>query len=238
VKAVILNSGVGSRMGELTLNKSKCLVPVDKNETILSRQLKMLIKAEIFDILITIGPYGNQIPDYVGQLFPELPVVYVRNEEFNSTNYIYSMYLADSLLREDILLMHGDIVLEEKVLTDIINSKNKDVVIVDSTVTLPEKDFKGKVVDSFITEIGINIKKADNVYFLLPVYKLSANFMNKWMDEIAVFVSRNETGVYAENAFNSISSKLELRYMDIKGGFCMEVDTEEDLEHAKVKINE
>jgi len=237
VKAVILNSGVGSRMGDLTLNKSKCLVPLNKSETILSRQLSMLTKAGITDILITIGPYGNQIPDYVKQFFPDLPVQYIRNDDFNSTNYIFSMYLADSFLREEILLMHGDIVLEERVLSDIIISNKKDAVIIDSSVALPEKDFKGTVVNSFITEIGINIKKADNVFFLLPVYKLSADFMNKWMDEIAVFVSRDETGVYAENAFNSISSKMELFPMDIKGAFCMEVDTEKDLEIAKGKIN-
>jgi len=238
VKAVILNSGVGSRMGGLTLNKSKCLVPLNKNETILSRQLSMLTKAGITDFLITIGPYGDQIPDYVNQLFPNLSIQYIRNKEYNSTNYIYSMFLADELLREEILLLHGDIVLKQKVLSDIISSNKKDVVIIDSTVPLPEKDFKGTVSNSFITEIGINIKKAHNVCFLLPVYKLSANFMNKWMDEIAVFVSREETSVYAENAFNSISSKLELSYMDIKGGFCMEVDTEKDLEIAKSKINE
>ncbi len=225
-------------MGDLTLNKSKCLILLNRNETILSRQLSMLIDAGITDILITIGPYGNQIPDYVKQIFPDLHVQYVRNDEFSSTNYIYSMFLADKLIREEILLMHGDIVLEEKVLSDIITSNNKDVVIIDSTVTLPEKDFKGAVAGPLITEIGINIRKADNVFFLLPVYKLSGSFMNKWMDEIAVFVSRGEKSVYAENAFNSISSELELITMDIKGGFCMEVDTEEDLELAKVKINE
>ena len=237
MKAVILNSGVGSRMGDLTLNKSKCLVPLNESETILSRQLSMLTEAGITDILITIGPYGNQIPDYVKQMFPNLPIQYVRNEKFSSTNYIYSMYLADKLLREDILLMHGDIVLEEKVLEDIISSNKKNVVIIDSTVALPEKDFKGTVENSFVTEIGINIKKADNVFFLLPVYKLSANFMNKWMDEIAAFVSKKETGVYAENAFNSISSNMELFPMDINGRFCMEVDTGEDLEISKGKIN-
>ena len=238
MKAVILNSGVGSRMGDLTVDRSKCLVPLNDGETILSRQLSMLIKAGITDILITIGPYGNQIPDYVGQLFPDLSVEYVRNEEYDSTNYIYSMFLADELLREEILLMHGDIVLEEKVLTDIITSNKKDVVIIDSTAELPEKDFKGKAVDSLIKEIGINLTKADNVFFLLPVYKLSDSFMNKWMDEIAVFVSRDEKSVYAENAFNSISSEMELSTMDIRGGFCMEIDTEEDLEVANGKINE
>jgi len=237
VKAVILNSGVGSRMGDLTKNKSKCLVSLTNGETILSRQLKMLINAGIKDILITIGPYGNQIPEYIKNTFGDLKVQYVRNDDFSSTNYIFSMFLADKFLREEILLMHGDIVLEEKVLADIINSTKRDIVIIDSTVALPEKDFKGAVVNSLITEIGINIKKADNVFFLLPVYKLSKSFMNKWMDEISVFVSRKETSVYAENAFNSISSELELSTMDIKGGFCMEVDTEADLEIAKGKID-
>ena len=238
MKAVILNSGVGSRMGELTEDKPKCLVQISDSDTILSHQLKLLVSVGIFDIVITIGPYGNIIPDYVKSNFPDLDVAYVVNEKYDTTNYIYSMFLADNYLREDIILMHGDIVMEEKVLTNLLNDTRKNLVIIDSTIELPEKDFKAKIKNNIVKEIDVNIKKDKNVFFLLPIYKLSKKSMENWMDEINKFIQRDEKSVYAENAFNSISSELELITMDIKGGFCMEVDTEEDLELAKVKINE
>jgi choline kinase len=106
-------------------------------------------------------------------------------------------------------------------------------VIVDSTVPLPEKDFKGKMDGFFIREIGTGIPPAEDVVFLLPVYYLKKPFMEKWMDSISRFVARKETSVYAENAFNEISHSLNLKALDIKGGFCMEVDTIADLEIAR-----
>lgn len=145
------------------------------------------------------------------------------------------MFLADSFLREDILLLHGDIVLEEKVLNRILN-KQGNSVIVDSTVPLPEKDFKGRMGGGFIREIGTTINGDEDVVFLLPIYSLSKNFMEQWMDEIGEFVRRKETSVYAENAFNAISGKLELEGLDIEGGFCMEVDTLADAEIAREHV--
>jgi phosphoenolpyruvate phosphomutase / 2-hydroxyethylphosphonate cytidylyltransferase len=238
VKAVILNSGVGSRMGELTVDKPKCLVEFNDGETILSRQLQQLIEHDIDDILITIGPYGDIIPNYVEERFPGIDIEWVRNEKYDTTNYIYSMYLADKHLRDDILLLHGDLVFDSKVLKDVNDSTNQNLVVIDSTMALPEKDFKCLLNDGYIREISIDISEQDNAYFLLPMYKLSKHFMNKWMDEIQVFIAEDNTKVYAENAFNRISESVKLVGYDKKGAFCMEVDTEADFIVAKSKINE
>jgi len=235
MRAVILNSGTGSRMGSLTEGRPKCLVPLNDGDTILSRQIRMLQDAGVSDILITIGPYENMIPDYLEKEFPGLKVNYVRNELYDKTNYIYSMYLADEFLREHILLLHGDIVLEPKVLHQILKAKGSQVVV-DSTVPLPDKDFKGRLSAGRIIEIGTTIEKGRDVVFLLPVYVLTRSFMERWMDAIAEFVHREDTSVYAENAFNQISSDLALEPLDIKGAFCMEVDTLEDLAVAREEI--
>ena len=40
MKALILNSGVGRRMGVLTSEHPKCMTDISKRDTILSRQLK------------------------------------------------------------------------------------------------------------------------------------------------------------------------------------------------------
>lgn len=78
-------------MGKLTEHSPKCLVSLEEKETILSRQKRMLLDEGIEDILITFGPYGDMIPDYVKGKFPGLDVIYVRNEVYDKTNYIYSL---------------------------------------------------------------------------------------------------------------------------------------------------
>ena len=45
MKALILNSGLGSRMGVLTSEHPKCMTEVSPKETILSRQLNQLVDA-------------------------------------------------------------------------------------------------------------------------------------------------------------------------------------------------
>ena len=45
MKALILNSGLGSRMGELTSDHPKCMTEISSKETILSRQLNMIAAA-------------------------------------------------------------------------------------------------------------------------------------------------------------------------------------------------
>jgi len=42
MKALILNSGLGSRMGEITKTHPKCMTEILEEETIVSRQLKLL----------------------------------------------------------------------------------------------------------------------------------------------------------------------------------------------------
>ena len=41
MKALILNSGLGSRMGDITKHHPKCMTEINNVDTILSRQLKI-----------------------------------------------------------------------------------------------------------------------------------------------------------------------------------------------------
>ena len=55
MKALILNSGTGSRMGILTSEHPKCMTEVSLTETIVSRQLRMLSEAGIREVVMTTG---------------------------------------------------------------------------------------------------------------------------------------------------------------------------------------
>ena len=60
MKAVILNSGLGSRMGVLTSEQPKCMTEISSRETILSRQLFMIAEAGIKEVVMTTG-YREEI---------------------------------------------------------------------------------------------------------------------------------------------------------------------------------
>ena len=114
MKGLILNSGVGKRMGDLTSRHPKCMTEILEGETILSRQLKLLKKCGIIDIVITTGPFDKILIDYCDSLNLSLQYTFVNNPVYDNTNYIYSIYLAREHLNDDIVMMHGDLVLNMK----------------------------------------------------------------------------------------------------------------------------
>ena len=141
MKALILNSGLGSRMGVLTSEHPKCMTEISAHETILSRQLKLAAEAGIEDVVITTGYYDGVLVNYCNSLELSLRFTFVKNPIYDKTNYIYSIYCARKYLDDDILLMHGDLVFENEVLDRVLASKSS-CMTVSSTLPLPEKDFK------------------------------------------------------------------------------------------------
>ena len=64
MKALILNSGMGTRMGVLTSEHPKCMTEISTKETILSRQLKLLAEAGINEVVITTGYFDKVLIGY------------------------------------------------------------------------------------------------------------------------------------------------------------------------------
>jgi phosphoenolpyruvate phosphomutase len=137
------------------------------------------------------------------------------------------MYLAKDYLNDDILLLHGDLVIDPDVITDLVSEK-RSIVTVDSLIPLPEKDFKAKLRDGRIESVGIEFFGEDCVA-CQPAYKFIYADFQEWMNKIADFCSRGETRVYAENALNNISDKIALYPLELNNRLCNEVDNINDL---------
>ena len=153
MKALILNSGLGSRMGAMVLEHPKCMTEISNNETILSRQLRLIYEAGIIDVVITTGAFEKILVNYCKSLDLPLNIIFVKNPLYKDTNYIYSIYCAREYLDDDIILMHGDLVFESSVLEDVINSKYS-CVTVSYTLPLPDKDFKAVIQNNQVIKIG------------------------------------------------------------------------------------
>jgi choline kinase len=237
MKTLILNSGIGNRMGALTKDKPKCLVELGPGTTILSHQIDLLRVCGIDEFVITLGPFDAMVREYIDERYGKLDVSFVLNPDYATTNYIYSMFLAEKYLEETVLLLHGDLVMEKSVCRKLLDYQAENAVIVDPGTPLPEKDFKGRIVDNMVMEIGTTLEGNDCV-FLLPFYRLSPHGRAIWFDEIRQFINAGVTTVYAENAFNNCSGRIGLKPVSIDNELCMEIDTVEDLRRARRLLRE
>ena len=234
MKAIIFNSGLGNRMGEFTKNNHKSMVRLRDGETIFHRQLRLLSEQGVKDFIITTGPFEEQLKAEAAD-FPELCFNFVRNEIYDKTNYIYSMFLADRYIDDDMLFLHGDLVFNKELVRDIINCSDADTATVNFKKALPEKDFKGRVINGKVCEVSINIFD-DNCFAFQPFYKLQKKTARAWADKVSEFIDKGENKCYAENALNEIFDKLDVRAFSYENYYIDEIDNSDDYERVTAEI--
>lgn len=236
MKAIIFNSGLGSRMAGLTENNPKCMVKLYNGETIFERQIRILSDCGIQDFIVTTGPFKEQLYDAANK-FKNLHFQFVANEDYRNTNYIVSMNNAYKYLDDDVLLLHGDLVFNKNLVTKLLNNKNKSVCLYNEEKPLPEKDFKGRFKDNKLLEVSVNIFD-DNCYAFQPLYKLDKKDLQLWKEKVSEFVKNGNVKVYAENALNEITDKLNIIGMSYKDDYIDEIDNEDDYNRVLSEIKD
>ena len=234
MKALILNSGLGCRMGVITKEHPKCMTEISHTDTILSRQLKQLVSFGIEEVVMTTGYYDDVLVDYCNVLHLPLKFTFVNNPLYDQTNYIYSIYCAKEHSRnDDIILMHGDLVFENLVMEAVVDSPNS-CMVVSSSLPLPEKDFKAVVTNGRIEKIGIEF--FEHAVAAQPLYKIKKEDWLVWLGNIETFCENNNRKCYAENAFNEVSNQCNIYPCDVHNMLCAEIDTPEDLKIVSEKL--
>jgi len=234
MKAVIFNSGLGNRMGEFTKTHHKSMTPLKNGESIFHRQIRLLSAEGIKDFLVTTGPFEEQLKGEAAD-FPELNFTFVRNDIYDKTNYIYSMYLAREHMNDDLVFLHGDLVFNRKLVHDVLNCAEPNTATVNFTKALPEKDFKGRVKDGKVLEVSIKIFDEDCFAFQ-PFYKMNKPTASAWIGKVVEFIHKGEDKCYAENALNEIFPALNIRAFSYEGYYIDEIDNLDDYARVSEEI--
>ena len=235
MKALILNSGMGSRMGVLTSEHPKCMTEISPRETILSRQLTQLCEAGVKQAVITTGLFDHVLEAYCESLDLPLEYTFVHNPDYRVTNYIYSIYLAREALDDDILLMHGDLVFENEVLDRVLGSETS-CMTVSTTLPLPEKDFKAVIRDGKVIKVGVGY--FEEAAAAQALYHLKRDDWKKWLAEIEAFVNAGKVTVYAEEALNALEGAADIAALDVGDLLCAEIDDAQDLAVVTQRLKE
>lgn len=129
MQAIILLAGQGSRMGDLTKNNHKSLLPISTHETFLSRLMHQLNEYEFSKVVVVTGYLNHLIEQELEKYQLEIEVVH--NDRFREDTNIYSMKLALEKISssEPVIVIEGDIWLEDLALKTIYeeSSQNKSI---------------------------------------------------------------------------------------------------------------
>ena len=108
---IILASGRGSRLNNITKNKPKCLTVIKERKTLLDYISQNFEKND--NKIISTGYKSNLI---VKHLFDK-NINYVKNKNYLKTNMVESLMLCKKKLKQgDLIIVYGDIYFDQKII--------------------------------------------------------------------------------------------------------------------------
>lgn len=124
INAVILAGGKGSRMGDITKEEQKCILPVD-GKPILSYILDNLDNVfSKVNLTIAIGHMGENVRNLYGDSYKNIKIKYVHQPEYLETKK--RLLTTENLVNGSFLCMPGDVITHPMLLDEIFNNYIKD----------------------------------------------------------------------------------------------------------------
>lgn len=238
MKAVILAAGMASRLRPLTENTPKCLLKIGER-SLLQRSIDALIGAGITQFVIVTGYLREQIEQFVAQQYPDLDVKFIYNEVYDSTNNIYSLWLArPEADGEEILLLDSDLLYDPEIAKRVLAADDANLLTLIKH-PLGEEEVKVIVdVQGAIVEINKTCNPADAIGESLGIEKMGAAYTTAIYKELEVMMNKEQlVDVFYERAFERlIAQGHTFKVLDVTDLFSCELDTVEDFENARQKV--
>lgn len=240
MKAIILAAGMASRLRPLTENTPKCLLKVGE-KCLLQRSIDALASNGIRDFVIVTGYLHEMIETFVAEQYGDkINVKFIHNDVFDSTNNIYSLWLARPEAEgQEILLLDSDLLYDPRIITKVMES-DADNVLTLIRHELGEEEMK-VVLDrenGTIIEISKTCNPADAAGESLGIEKMGCRYTSALYQELEPMMNEEHLeNVFYERAFERLIAKGHTyKVIDVTELFSCELDTVEDFENAKEKI--
>ena len=232
---------MGRRLGKLTKDNTKCMVPVN-GMRLIDRLLEQLSREVLERVIIVAGYKGQELKDYVGHRYDDrLKILFAENPIYDRTNNIYSLALVkEQLQQDDTLLIESDLIFSDRLIPMILEDPYPNLALVakyeswmDGTMVRLDDD---KNIVNFISKEAFDYNDADSYYKTVNIYKLSRQFSQQkyvpFLDAYTTAVGNNE---YYENVLRIISllNSHEMKALPIGKEKWYEIDDKQDLDIAE-----
>lgn len=217
--AVILLAGqarqIATPVGLLYLN----------DETILDRSIQLLISSGITNIVIVAG-YGKEMLQPIAKKYPQVHIVV--NEQFKETGTMTSLATAQPFITDDFILIEGDLVFEERGLTQLLRSRDTSSILITS-VRKTYDEAMVEIHDGYIYKMSKDIHQFNRIDGeMIGISKFSLSFFKKMLE---IFSENENPLVNYEYIMMDVARDYRLGYVRVDDFIWGEID-----EHAQIKF--
>ena len=199
-----------------------------------------LVAHDITEWVVVTGYRGEMIRSFLDSHYPQCAIHYINNDVYETTNNIYSLWLARDFARgEDIVLLDSDILFDPQMITRVLEVPGSVLSV--NRHELGDEEMK-VVVDGEgrITEISKTCRVEDAMGESVGIEKMTAEYTAALYTELDKMIEQEGlVDIFYERAFERlIPQGHTFTVVDTTDVFSMELDTVEDFEKAKELIPE
>lgn len=241
MQAIILAAGKGSRLGVHTKNNTKCMLEVN-GEKLIDLSLQNLARCGIKKTILVVGHQKSNLIKYLGHEKYGIEIIFVSNDDFDSTNNIYSLYLARNYLTKDnTFLLESDLIYDYSILEGVMNDPRPSLAVVDryqswmdgTVVTLDKHNH----ITNFVPKKFFDFSNVKNYYKTVNIYKFSKEFsINTYIPFLESYSKALGNNEYYEQVLRVILQleNQELEAYPLNGERWYEIDDVQDKDNAEV----
>ena len=245
MQAIILAAGMGKRLKSYTKDATKCMVKVN-GKTLIEYTIEALAANKIERLVVVVGYKGALLKDFIASKFNDknlngMKIDYIENPVYDTTNNIYSLFLAGSeMTKDDTILLESDLIFKPEILSQLIASPDKNLAVVspfeawmDGTCTLLDEN---NCITGILDKVRFNWADTAQYYKTVNIYKFSKEFSEQYylpfLDAYQKAFGKNE---YYEQVLKVISflSSASLKGLVVSGSDWYEIDDPADLAIAE-----
>lgn len=234
MQAVILAAGTASRLRPLTEHCPKCLLQIG-GKTLLERTIEAITGSGINEITVVTGYLKDMIVTFLNEHYPNLTFHFIHNEDYASTNNIFSLWLARTQVEgKDFLLMDSDIYCDPLLVRTI--AQQQETALALNRHELGEEEIKViPDADMHVVEISKTCSISDAIGESVGVERMTADYSAALYKELRLMCEEESlVNVFYERAFERlIPQGHTFKIIDTTDFFSMELDTVEDFNLAQ-----
>jgi choline kinase len=235
VKAIVLAAGPGRRLGPLTRDLPKTLLPLGDGGTILDLVLANLAEAGIEDVVVVTGFAAGRVEELLPGLERRhgLRLRSLLNERAEDWNNAHSLWLAREAFADGALLVNGDTVHPPSVEDALLAARSEGVVLAVDRARAPGDEAMKVALDGDgrLRRIGKKLDEADGEY--IGVAYLGAAAAGPLAEALET-TWRRDPSLYYEDGFQELVDRGgEVRAAAIGSVAWVEVDDDADLARAR-----
>jgi L-glutamine-phosphate cytidylyltransferase len=228
VHAIILAAGVGTRLRDRR-GRPKCLQQIG-GVPLVHHQLAALAAVDVTDVTVVVGHAAQQVRDALGDT-----VRYMVNPAFRETNSLYSFLLAGQRVRDDVVVLNGDVFLHPALLARLAWADG-DALLYDSTSGHEDEHMKVSIAGHRLVAMSKEMPEERICGENVGALRLSAPSVNDVVAAAREIVAVGDRRAWLASAINRIASTHPITCIDVAPWPWVEIDFPEDLVRARAEV--